>query len=273
MGKVLSFILLLLILTPIQSPIASAEPLSPKNYRVVLDPGHGGSDTGATHKDGKVTFYEKDFTLKLSIEIKRQLEQKKYPVTLTRERDQDVALNARTGLANREKAKIFISIHMNAFEPGTGKKADGVETFILNNASDASSKRLAELENKGLDPTKGSELTQEREVNLILKDLTIDANLSESKRLACAIQKQLVLVTGQKARGVKQAMFMVLLGADMPSVLLEAGFMSSDRDRKLLNSTHGIRAMAAGIVRAVDQLRIEAGTTLARNELSRCLVH
>jgi N-acetylmuramoyl-L-alanine amidase len=270
MSKVLSFILIFVIFFPL---LASAEPVSPKNYRVVIDPGHGGTDTGATHKDAKVTFYEKDFTLKLSLEIKRQLEQKKYPVTLTRERDQDVALNARTGIANREKAKIFISIHMNAFEPGAHKKADGVETFILNNTTDASSKRLAELENKGLDPTQGSDLTQEREVNLILKDLTIDANLSESKRLACAIQKQLISVTRQKARGVKQAMFVVLLGADMPSVLLEAGFMSSSNDRKLLDSVHGTRAMAAGIVRAIDQLRTEAGTAQARNELARCLVH
>jgi len=270
MSKVLSFNLIFFAFIS----ISQAEPVSPLNYRVVIDPGHGGSDTGATYKDRKMIYFEKDLTLKLSLEIRRQLVKKKYPVTLTRDQDQDVALNARTGIANREKAKIFISIHMNAFEAGsTHKTADGVETFILNNTTDASSKRLAELENKGLDPTKGSELTQEKEVNLILKDLTIDANLSESKRLACGIQKQLVSVTGQKARGVKQAMFVVLLGADMPSVLLEAGFMSSPRDRKLLNSTHGIRAMAAGIVRAVDQLRIEAGTQQARNELSRCLVH
>src|SRR5262249_41678637 len=121
-------------------------------------------------------------------------------------------------------------------------------------------------------PTKGSELTQEKEVNLILKDLTLDGNLSESKRLACALQSHLVSVTGQKARGVKQAMFVVLLGADMPSVLIEAGFVGSDKDRKLPRSPHGVRAMAAGMVRAIEQFRTQAGTDEARKELASCLV-
>lgn len=245
-----------------------------REFKVVIDPGHGGSDLGAIHKQGKTRFTEKEATLKLALEAKRQLEKAGYPVILTRSTDADIALNARTAIANREKAQIFISLHLNSLPPGTkAHQAEGVETYLLNNASDATSRRLAELENKGLDPTQGSQLTPETEVNLILKDMTLDGNLNESKRLACAITDHLVSVTKQRARGVKQAMFVVLLGADMPSVLVEAGFVSSPRDRKLHSSPHGVRAMAAALVRAIDQFRTQAGTPQARTELSKCLVH
>jgi N-acetylmuramoyl-L-alanine amidase len=250
-----------------------------ENFTVVLDPGHGGTDLGAVHRDpkkNKVTFTEKEATLALARETKRLLEQKGYPVLLTRDLDADIALNARTAIANRAKAGIFISIHMNSLPAPKGGKslkgAEGVETYILNTTNDQSSKRLAELENKGLDPTQGSMHTSQTEVNLILKDMTLDANLSESKRLACSLQSHLTKVTGQKARGVKQALFVVLLGADMPSALVEAGFVTSERDRKLVGSAHGPRAMGAAIVRAIEQFRLNQGTAQARQELSTCLV-
>ena len=246
----------------------------PDSFTVVLDPGHGGTDFGAvyseTTKKGKYRFSEKDAVLGLAIEVKRQLEKKGYPVLLTRDRDADIALNARTAIANRAKAKIFVSIHMNSL-PGNGK-AEGVETYLLNSTSDLTSKRLAELENRGLDPTQGSKHTSDTEVNLILKDMTIDGNVSESKRLACAFQDHLTAVTQQRTRGVKQAMFVVLLGADMPTTLIEAGFVTSERDRKLITSEHGIRAMGAALVRAIEQFRIRQGTPEARQDLSRCLV-
>ena len=243
----------------------------PKDFKIILDPGHGGSDYGSVFKSKAEFFAEKDATLRMAAEVKRQLENKGYPVILTRERDADIALNARTAIANKEKAKLFVSIHMNS-SPAKGAYAEGVETYILNNTTDQTSRRLTELENKGLDPTKGSNLTSQTEVNLILKDLVIDSNLSESKRLACALQKHLVSVTGQKPRGVKQAMFMVLLGADMPSALIEMGFVTNPKDRKLTTSEHGIRAMAAAMVRAIEQFRIQQGTEKAHQELSSCLV-
>lgn len=253
------------------SLIASAHAAPPKadDFTVVLDPGHGGTDFGAIYKDGKKPFSEKEAVLGLALEAKRQLEKKGYPVLLTRDRDADIALNARTAIANRAKAKIFISLHMNSLSRG---QAEGVETFLLNSTTDGTSKRLAELENKGLDPTQGNRLTSETEVNLILKDMVLDSNLSESKRLACVVHSHLTGVTKQKTRGVKQAMFVVLLGADMPCTLVEAGFVTSERDRKLITSEHGVRAMGAAIVRAVEQFRISSGTDAARQELSRCLI-
>lgn len=244
---------------------------------VVLDPGHGGTDIGASYREPglglKKIFTEKEAVLNLAKEAKRQLEVKGYPVLLTRDRDADIALNSRTAIANRARAKIFVSLHMNSLTPVKNMKgAEGIETFILNSTTDGSSKRLAELENKGLDPTQGSKLTPETEVNLILKDMTLDGNLFESKRLACAFQGHLTEVTKQKARGVKQALFMVLLGADMPTTLVEAGFVTSARDRKLISSEHGVRAMAAALVRAIEDFRTNQGTESARHELTKCLV-
>lgn len=239
--------------------------VKPGDFTIVLDPGHGGTDYGAVYK----TFSEKAAVLGLALEAKRQLEKKGYPVLLTRDRDADIALNARTAIANRAKAKIFVSIHMNSLANG---QAEGVETYLLNSTTDKTSKRLAELENKGLDPTQGSHLTGATEVNLILKDMTIDGNVTESKRLACALQDHLTSVTKQRTRGVKQAMFVVLLGADMPTSLVEAGFVTSERDRKLISSEHGKRAMAAALVRALDQFRTRQDTESGRQDLAKCLV-
>ncbi|MBC7386098.1 MAG: N-acetylmuramoyl-L-alanine amidase [Cryobacterium sp.] len=268
------------VLNPL-TPCIAAElhlPIRAADFTVVLDPGHGGTDLGASYREGKTNvrskyFTEKEAVLGLAKETKRQLEKKGYPVLLTRDRDADIALNARTAIANRAGAKIFVSIHMNSLPGAKNQRgADGVETYILNSTSDRTSTRLAELENKGLSPTKGSKSAGDAEVNLILKDMTLDGNLSESKRLACAFQGHLTDITKQKARGVKQALFVVLLGADMPTTLIEAGFVTSENDRKLISSEHGVRAMGAALVRAIEQFRTNQGTDAARQELTRCLV-
>lgn len=231
----------------------------------MIDPGHGGSDLGATSNG----FFEKDFTLSLAKEVKRQLEIKKYPVTLTRMKDEEISLQSRSQLANKENAKLFLSIHLNSSPPLLPKQKkgpEGVETFILNNTSNATSKRLQDLENKGIKLTEGSEKTNNGDVNLILKDMTLDGNQAESKRLACHLQSELVHVTKQKHRGIKQALFVVLLGAEMPSALIEVGFMNSEKDRKLLQNEHGLRAMAASIIRAIDAFRTQ-------KKPDHCLIH
>ena len=251
-----------------------------QGFRVVLDPGHGGNDQGTVYRKGKLRLAEKDVTLDLALETARQLENQGFDVFLTRRGDQDIPLPSRTAVANQIKADVFISIHMNSHASARAGDAEGIETFILNNATDATSKRLAHFENKSADknPEKAPD---QNDVALILKDLTLDANLSESKRLACAIQNSLVSVTSQTSsksasqrnRGVKQALFYVLLGADMPSVLVEAGFLTHPRDRKLVTSIHGKRAIGASIVRAIQQFKRNKNTREAQLELSRCKVH
>lgn len=237
-------------------------------FRVVIDPGHGGSDHGTVFDNGILQIAEKDVTLMIARQVAEQLRAKGFHVTLTRQNDKEIPLGARTQLANRLGADIFLSIHMNS---GDSPEAEGIETFILNNTTDASSRRLAHLENTVISHD-GIDTPEQADVALILRDLRLDANLSESKRLACAIQSGLT-EGKRRSRGVKQALFHVLLGADMPSVLVEAGFLSSPRDRALVLSPQGRRAMSASIANAVEQFKQSKGTRIAHSTLNRCKVN
>ncbi len=238
----------------------------PRPLKIVLDPGHGGSDHGATFIDGKTTFTEKEVTLAIAQAATKELALKGYEVILTRAEDADLSLPHRTEIANRLKADLFVSIHMNSSEAARSGDAKGIETYILNNASDASSHRLAYLENKGFMADAQSD------VALILKDLRLDANLSESKRLACKIQGELANTSSTRSRGVKQALFYVLLGADMPSILLEAGFLNNSKDRKLATTTEGQLLIGRGLAEAVQAFDQERGTKKASTTLSTCKV-
>ncbi len=261
-------------------PSAASLPRAP--FRVVIDPGHGGSDHGTIFDNGTVRVAEKDITLALATEAARQLRARGAEVTLTREKDRDVSLPSRTAVANRLRADVFISLHMNSTATPMVSDAEGVETFILNTATDASSRRLAHLENNVLG---GSELGGgDTEVALILKDLRLDANLTDSKRLACSLQSSLVVASAKfgkvrhmsvKDRGVKQALFHVLLGADMPSALVEAGFLTSPRDRAVLLSIAGRKALGGALASAIDKYRRSLalpGASGALAELGRCKV-
>jgi N-acetylmuramoyl-L-alanine amidase len=280
-----------------------------KPFRVAIDPGHGGADKGTIYGRGPGAVAEKDLTLALAQEVTRKLRAKGYAVLMTRDGDQDIALPNRTAMANRWGADAFLSIHMNSTPtPGLGM-GEGIETYILNRTSDASSRRLAQLENAVLGP-RGDTTPEQDDVALILKDLRLDANLTESKRLACAIQRNLVeaispppSIDAEKPgfnpvslgnplpirpvnhsainhsainhsdRGVKQALFYVLLGADMPSVLVEAGFVSSSRDRERVQSFQGREMLSNAMVKSIEQFRKLKNTRFAQTALSMCKVN
>jgi len=260
-----------------------------KNFHVVIDPGHGGADFGTIFDDGRARVTEKSITLLLARQVADELIKHHITATLTRDDDREVPLGHRTALANKLKADVFLSIHMNS-TPNAGNAAtggenpQGIETFILNNTTDASSKRLAQLENTVLGPRDlRGESPEQADVALILHDLTLDANTAESKRLACAIQDRLVSGSGQgslllgkfirRNRGVKQALFHVLLGAEMPSVLVEAGFLSHPKDRALVLSPEGRKQISSSIADAIAQFKRFKGTPQALSALSRCKVH
>lgn len=247
----------------------------------MIDPGHGGADEGTVFHQHGVRFAEKNITLQLALEVSKQLRARGFFVYLTRRGDQEVPLPARTAMANRWGADAFISIHTNSTRNITSRNAEGVETYILNNATDASSKRLARLENSVIsqDPPGSPE---QMDVALILKDLRLDANVSESKRLACSVQGRLVAATSSPSsppsvrnRGVKQALFHVLLGADMPSILVEAGFLSNARDRALLLSPRGRQMISHAVAEALDSYRQNKTASLKQNVISfnRCKVN
>ncbi len=186
----------------------------------------------------------------------------------------------RTAFANRLNANLFISIHLNSTR-NRASDAEGVETYILNTTTDASSRRLARLENTVIDAQMETVESDQTDVALILKDMQLDGNLAESKRLACLLQTQLVSGTQRlfpklakrplqtRDRGVKQALFHILLGADMPSALIEAGFMTSLRDRKLITAPEGRKALARSIAVAVNNYRFNRSPAVARFQPSR----
>lgn len=219
---------------------------------------------------------EKDIALKLSKEVAAALRAQGIQTTLTRETDIDVPLDARTALANRVKADLFLSIHLNSNPKGPTLDLGGIEAYILNNSTDQSSKRLADLENMVLNGSQAGK-GQAGEVSLILKDLVIDRNLPRSKLAACLIQDHAWKssqggVMRAKNRGIKQALFYVLLGADMPSVLLEAGFLSDQKDRNWMLSLTGQKRFGLAVARALGEYRRTLGTPKAKTLLGTCQV-
>jgi N-acetylmuramoyl-L-alanine amidase len=251
-------------------------------FRVVIDPGHGGIDEGTVYHDGSVRISEKSVTLELAKKVAHQLQARGILVTLTRSEDTEVPLPSRTALANRLKADVFISLHMNSTHAGSPlSDAQGVETYILNTTTDASSKRIAHLENSVIS-TQEQTSPEQWDVAMILKDLRLDGNIAESKRLACAVQNHLVQVTSsdvvgphrnRRNRGVKQALFHVLLGADMPSILVEAGFLTSSHDRTLVTSPRGQFEISRAIAHAIETFKSQKESHKTSLALSRCKIN
>lgn len=232
-----------------------------KIKRVIVDAGHGGHDTGAIGKEGT---REKDVVLPVALKLKKALTDMGYDVMLTRETDKFIALEERARFANRNKGDLFISLHCNAAE---NRKLSGVETYTLNVASDRYSMRLAAMENQ----------SSERSVSdlqLVLADLSRKANTSESLQLARAIHPTIVsaMKDGKNKvhdHGLKQALFYVLLGVRMPSVLVEMGFISNPREEKLLKEEATQQkladSMAKGIARFIkDRNALAEGKTVER---------
>ncbi len=246
-----------------QSHPSHAHPLQKKHFLVVIDPGHGGSDTGAhfTEKSAHPeTQTEKHLVLLIARDLARELIIRGNQAVLTRNDDESsVQLSNRTALANKLKADLFISIHMNSSPEVL--KSGGVETFILNHATDDTSKRLADFENEVLKDSQANQNAGSSNVSLIMKDLILDGNLEPSRKVACSVQARLTAAihnknqTSSRDRGVKQALFYVLLGTDMPSILIEAGFINAKEDReRVLNPKSRLR-MVAQIASGIEDYR------------------
>ena len=209
--------------------------------RIVVDAGHGGKDPGAV---GSKKLYEKDVVLKLAKKLASRLRSNlKCEVLLTRERDIYIPLRQRTAYANEVDADLFISIHANA---STNKKAHGIETYYLNFSKNDKAVAVAAREN-------GMSLQEMGDLELILFDMMANAKINESSRLAAEIQTSLVTslkckYSNVKDLGVRQGPFHVLLGATMPSVLVEVAFISNKQEAKRLRSNVYLERAADGIV-------------------------
>jgi N-acetylmuramoyl-L-alanine amidase len=217
---------------------------------IVIDPGHGGTEEGAV---GSAGLLEKDVTLAIARRLKRDLERNSpsVQVVLTRDEDRLVGLDERTAIANHNRADLFLSIHLNASPRATAR---GAETYYLSTApTDQEARMLAELENDPGDVARKRphERVAEGSLDLVLWDLAQNQYVAESGALAESIQDQLNRLTGMRDRGVRQAPFRVLMGAMMPAVLVEVGFVSNEEDETLLaSSTYRmqiVRALSAAV--------------------------
>lgn len=222
---------------------------------VVIDPGHGGVETGAIGPGG---LQEKDVTLDLARRVKSLLEKQGLTAILTRDDDRVLPLDDRTAIANRNRADLFVSIHLNASKR---KSAVGAETYYLStDATDAEARTLAALENKAYrapgdttPPPPGA--SGDKGLELILWDLAQNSYLAESSKLAETVQRQLNELTGVKDRGVRQAPFRVLMGATMPAILVETGFISNPEEESRLQDGNYKDKIALGIAQAVAEFR------------------
>jgi N-acetylmuramoyl-L-alanine amidase len=218
---------------------------------IVIDPGHGGTETGAIGTGG---LQEKQATLEIAQRVAATLSRAfSCRVVLTRDADSLVSFDDRTAVANHEKANLFLSIHANSSRI-TG--AHGSETYYLSlEASDKLAQEAANRENEVLAPDSapppGS--STNRDLDFILWDLAQSAHLKESSELAEAIQEELNAVSGTQNRGIKQAPFRVLVGATMPAVLIETAFISNPDEEKKLFSPEFQQNVADGVAKAVAQ--------------------
>jgi len=219
----------------------------------VVDPGHGGKDTGTSVARGLT---EKEVTLDIGLRLRRLLEQAAFEVVMTRDKDEAIPLQQRTALANAQGADLFVSIHLNWIDQG---QARGVETYYLGPPEDPLLLQLAAQENHD----SGYSLADFRK---LLDQIYLSVRRDESRRLAETVQRTLVTYLHPKKparvnRGVKTAPFAVLVGTEMPAILAEVACLSNAEEAQLLATPqyrqniaqallHGIRAYAQALNRS-----------------------
>ncbi len=218
-----------------------------RNGAVVIDAGHGGPDFGAL---GAAGAREKDLVLAVAARLGRTLEARGLRVVHTRATDEFVSLSGRTAIANRARGELFLSIHANS---ALSPSAAGAETYFLSvEASDAEAMDVAMTENQVFRQSAATPDSGDI-VGAILGDLIRTEHLRASSAVAGAIQRRLERLA--PGRGVKQAPFVVLMGVNMPAVLVELGFLTHPHEEARLSSPEHQQAIADAIADAVVQYR------------------
>ncbi|MGC2274536.1 MAG: N-acetylmuramoyl-L-alanine amidase [Candidatus Binatus sp.] len=220
----------------------------PGHFLVMIDPGHGGYDPGTESSAGTA---EKTLALQIATRLKAALEARGIRAEMTRSSDVFISLAERTRIANSASADLFVSIHLNS-SPNT--ETTGIEVYYLNNTTDRATIRLARMENGGGD---GYGAPDASNLNYILTDLRQNYKASEAASLAKMIDAQTVadldsgLGMNVNALGAKMGPFYVLVGAHMPAVLVECGFMSNPAEAARLESPSYQDLLARGIATSV----------------------
>lgn len=232
----------------VESPRADASHPSPARkhrVRVMIDPGHGGKDSGAI---GPTGLKEKDVVLAIGRRIREKLSRSgEFDVRMTRDEDVFIPLEERTAMANEGRADIFVSLHINA---SPNRRAEGFSTYVLSRgASNREALELAAREN-------GVPIRKLQGVKFIIDDMFTGARKNESLRLAKTVNDAVVrhvstLYPGTQSLGLKQAPFYVLVGARMTAVLVEASFISNVREETRLRDPSCLDGIADGVVEAI----------------------
>ncbi|MEO8501601.1 MAG: N-acetylmuramoyl-L-alanine amidase [Vicinamibacteria bacterium] len=237
--------------TPLPRPSVAPVTGFRKPIVLVIDPGHGGEDGGAEGPGGR---FEKDLTLALARRLRAAaVDSLSIQAFLTRDGDTEVPLDERAAIANNFNADIFISLHANGSKAASAR---GTEVFFLSyTAADDEARRVAMQEGAITDKAAAND----KDVGLILWDMAQAAQLDASSKLATSLYGEVAQASLSRSRGVKQAPFRVLVGATMPAVLVEVGFITNPEEEKLLFSeAHQVRltnALIQGLGRFIAALR------------------
>jgi N-acetylmuramoyl-L-alanine amidase len=212
--------------------------------RIVIDPGHGGHDTGTL---GPTGLREKDVVLDVAMRLKKLLERNaSCEVVMTRSDDTFIPLEERTAIANEKAADLFVSIHANASRDRTAR---GIETYYLNFTSNPDALEVAAREN-------ATSQESVHELQDLIKKIVMTEKVEESQEFAKQVQREVharlaKASDAQRDRGVKKAPFVVLIGANMPSILAEISFLTNPRDERLLKRPDYRQRIAEALYKGV----------------------
>ena len=240
-----------------------------KNFKVVIDPGHGGHDPGAVGKISK----EKNINLNVALKLGKLIKDKnpEVEVIYTRNKDVFVPLMKRAEIANKAKADLFISIHTNSV--AGSKTVKGASTWTLGLAKSEANLEVAKRENSvilyeddyktryaGFDPNSSE--------SYIIFEFIQDKNMAQSVGFASMVQNEFKTNCKRIDKGVHQAGFLVLKETAMPSILIELGFISTQEEERYLNSNAGQQNMANGIYSAFIKYKKAHESRIAQNKTS-----
>jgi N-acetylmuramoyl-L-alanine amidase len=265
-----SLMLFLLFLIPSGILATKSGPKTDGKWIIVIDPGHGGRDAGALGSFSK----EKDINLAIALKTGNYLKENLNNVTViyTRDDDSTIDLIERPGIANKNKADLFISIHSNW---ARSKSVAGAETFVMGHTKDQENLEVAMKENEVIlleedYSTKYAGFDPKSPESYIMFSLMQNVFLEQSLDLAAKIQDQFNTRVARNDRGVKQAGFWVLFNTTMPAVLIETGFITNPAEEKYLNSELGQDYLASAIFRAcrdyMNEIDNKSGISVKNNE-------
>jgi N-acetylmuramoyl-L-alanine amidase len=248
---------------PAPEPASAPSSETKGAFTVVLDAGHGGKDPGAVGKKvGDKALQEKDATLAIAKMVRDELRGRKgVRIVLTRDQDEFLSLGERTRIANKEKGDLFVSIHCNSL-PMASKRRDEVQGFmvyLLREAKSEADRAIERRENEAIRFETGERQRKDAlsPLEWVMLEHQLNLYTKESERFAEILVKNMESKGPVKKErtGAGQAGFFVLVGALMPSVLIETGYVSNENDAENLGSTSGRKAIARQIARSIEEFQ------------------